>query len=289
MTSPNSASQAPGIPPELADSCEVRAAGPQDAAGGVAARFVARPASTGQAAALLTAAAALGLTVVPRGSGSRLDWAVPPAACDLIADTSLLNQVIEHAAGDLVVTVQAGVHLGDLAKVLAAAGQRLALDTPALAGPAGTAGGAIATNLAGPLRFRYGAPRDLLIGITVVRADGTVARSGGKVVKNVAGYDLGKLFAGSYGTLGFITEATFRLHPLPEATAWISLGCRDPAAAAAAVRAIADSPVAPAAVELGWERAGTAIAISALLEGNAGERADAVSPARRDSRARRRS
>ncbi len=109
-----------------------------------------------------------------------------------------------------------GVTLDELARVLARAGQRLALDPPGQ--PAGgTVGGVLATNVAGPLRLRYGAPRDLLIGITVVRADGTVARSGGKVVKNVAGYDLGKLFAGSRGTLGLITQATFRLHPLPAA------------------------------------------------------------------------
>ena len=116
-----------------------------------------------------------------------------------------------------------------LGEVLAAAGQQLALDPapgerlagqqPAGAEPAGTGtvGGTLATGTAGPRRLRYGTPRDLVIGITVVRADGTVASSGGKVVKNVAGYDLGKLFAASYGTLGLIAEAVFRLHPLPAA------------------------------------------------------------------------
>ena len=139
-----------------------------------------------------------------------------------------MDQVLEHAAGDLVVAVQAGIRLDELAKVLATAGQRLAIDSPASAGgSSGTVGGLIATGAAGPLRYRYGSPRDLMIGITVVRADGTVAKSGGKVVKNVAGYDIGKLFAGSLGTLGLITEATFRLHPLPEAAAWITLDCPD--------------------------------------------------------------
>ena len=146
----------------------------------------------------MRAAADLGLTVVPRGSGGRLDWGRPPASCDLIVDTRRMDQVLEHAAGDLVVAVQAGIRLDQLAKVLATAGQRLALDAPASAdGTSGTVGGLIATGAAGPLRYRYGAPRDLLIGITIVRADGTVAKSGGKVVKNVAGYDIGKLFAGS--------------------------------------------------------------------------------------------
>ena len=213
MVKTGSATAAGGVPGELTDACaEVSPAGPADRVSGRPARYVAAPASTGEAAAVLRAAAALGLTVVARGSGSKLDWGATPASCDLFVDTLRLNQVLEHAAGDLVVSVQAGILLGDLAKVVSAAGQRLALDPP----DGGTIGGVIATQAAGPLRFRYGAPRDLLIGITVVRADGRIARSGGKVVKNVAGYDLGKLFAGSYGTLGLITEATFRLHPQPE-------------------------------------------------------------------------
>ena len=223
---------------------------------------------------MLTAAAGLGLTVVPRGSGARLDWAVPPASCDLIVSTRRLDRVLEHAAGDLVVSAQAGVRLDDLAAVLDSAGQRLALDPPE---PAGTIGGLIATNLTGALRYRYGAPRDLLIGITVVRADGTIAHSGGKVVKNVAGYDLGKLFAGSYGTLGLITEATFRLHPRPETSTWISREYRDPASAAAAVHAIADSPLTPAAIQLDWPRTGAPLIIGTLLEGDSAsvaERAD---------------
>ena len=166
-----------------------------------------------------------------------------------IIDTGNLDQILEHTAGDLVVSVQAGVRLDDLARVLAAAGQRLAVDP---LDTSGTIGGLIATGAAGPLRYRYGSPRDLLIGITVIRADGTIAKAGGKVVKNVAGYDIGKLFAGSYGTLGLITEATFRLHPLPESTAWITLDCPDPASAAAAVQTIADSPVMPSAIELAW-------------------------------------
>jgi glycolate oxidase FAD binding subunit len=258
------------VPAELSSACaDVTAAGPADAAGGRQARFVAAPTATTEVAALMRAAASLGLTVVPRGTGGRLDWGCPPASCDLIVDTRRMDQVVEHAAGDLVVAVQAGIRLDELAKVLATAGQRLALDPPASAGGlSGSAGGLIATGVAGPLRYRYGSPRDLLIGITVVRADGTVAKSGGKVVKNVAGYDIGKLFAGSLGTLGLITEATFRLHPLPEATAWITLDCPDSATAAAAVRAVADSPLAPSAIELDWPSAASGISISALLEGD---------------------
>ena len=172
--------------------------------------------------------------------------------------------MLEHAAGDLVVSVQAGSSSQTWQSRLGGSGQRLALDPPA----GGTIGGVIATQAAGPLRFRYGAPRDLLIGITVVRADGTIARSGGKVVKNVAGYDLGKLFAGSYGTLGLITEATFRLHPAPAAAAVVTVDCPDAQSAAAAVQSMADSPLAPSAVELDWPSAAAAITVSVLLEGD---------------------
>jgi glycolate oxidase FAD binding subunit len=266
MTSP--------LPAELAAACaEVRPARADDLVGGVPARFVASPASTAEAAAVMRAADALGLAVVPRGAGSRLDWGNPPRVCDLIVGTERLDQVVEHAAGDLVVTVQAGLALDDLQARLAGAGQRLALDPAG----AGTIGGLIATNAAGSLRYRYGAPRDLLIGITVVRADGIVAKAGGKVVKNVAGYDLGKLFAGSYGTLGLITQATFRLHPLPDASAWVAAEAADPAAAAALVHAAATSPLAPAAIELDWPSASAPLTVSVLLEGDeasVAERAD---------------
>jgi glycolate oxidase FAD binding subunit len=253
------------IPAELATACaDVAAAADSDQIAGVQARYVATPASTGEASALLRAAYALGLTLVPRGSGHRQHWGAPPASCDVIVDTGRLDQVLEHVAGDQVLRVQAGVPLEDVAKVVASAGQRLSLDPSS----GGCIGGVLATNAAGPLRYRYGAPRDLLIGITVVRADGTVARSGGKVVKNVAGYDIGKLFAGSYGTLGLITEANFRLHPMPEQSTWLTLDAADPATAAAAVRAVADSPLTPSAIELSWPAADLPLTVSVLLEGD---------------------
>jgi glycolate oxidase FAD binding subunit len=272
------------IPEALADACaDVSEAGPGDAVAGVAPRFVARPAGVTEAAAVLTAASTLGMTAVPRGSGTRLAWGVPPTGCDLVVDTSRMNKVLEHAAGDLVVRVQAGVGLDQLADVLAKAGQRLALDPPAAAplpGPAngastahpphgaGTIGGLLATGAAGPLRLRYGTPRDLSIGITVVRADGTVASSGGKVVKNVAGYDLGKLFAGSYGTLGLIVEAAFRLHPRPAATSFVTLDAADRESAAAVTALVASSPLAPSAVELDRPARGEPFRVGVLLEGD---------------------
>jgi glycolate oxidase FAD binding subunit len=267
------------VPGVLAEACaQVRAAAPGDAVAGVAPRWVASPAGVSEAAAVLRAAAALGLATVPRGAGTRLAWGVPPARCDLVIDTSLMNRVLEHASGDLVVRVQAGVGLAQLRSVLAEAGQRLALDpppaspsplTPGNGDGAGTIGGVLATGVAGPLRLRYGTPRDLAIGITMVLADGTVAKSGGKVVKNVAGYDLGKLFAGSYGTLGLIAEVAFRLHPQPTALSFVTCEAADAGAAQAAVAVAAGSPLAPSAVEIDRPAREAPLSVGVLLEGDA--------------------
>jgi len=207
---------------------------------------------------VLADAAARGLQVSIRGAG--LGWATPAAG--LVVATGKLDQVIEHMAGDLVARIQAGATMGHVAQVLAGRGQRLSLDVP----PDITIGGMLATGTAGPLRFRFGAPRDLLIGITVVRPDGVVAHAGGKVVKNVAGYDLGKLFAGSHGTLGLITEAVFRLHPLPQSVTYLTAAFPGHTAAARAIAAAAGSPVQPAAVELHWPCGGD-LTVGVLLEG----------------------
>jgi glycolate dehydrogenase FAD-binding subunit len=261
---------------DLAGACAVaRPAGEGDAVAGVVPRYVASPASVAEASALMRAAATHDLSVVPRGGGSKLAWGTPPRQCDLVADTRLLGSVIEHAAGDLVARVQAGVKVTALGELLATAGQQLALDPPPGlpgdgAGPAdgATVGGTLATAAAGPRRLRYGTPRDLVIGITVVRADGTVARSGGKVVKNVAGYDLGKLFAGSHGTLGLIVEAVFRLHPVPAGTAYVLADCADAAAAYKAAADAAGSDLAASAVEVDRPAAGQPVRVAVLLEGD---------------------
>jgi glycolate dehydrogenase FAD-binding subunit len=254
----------------LAAACAgLREGGPADAVAGVLPSWVAAPATVEEAAATMRAAAGLGLAVVARGSGSRLSWGRPPRRCDLVVETRLLDRVIEHASADWIATVQPGVSMERLAEVLGQAGQQLSLDVPAPAGGgAGTIGGVLATGVAGPLRLRYGTPRDLVIGVSVIRADGTVARSGGKVVKNVAGYDLGKLFAGSYGTLGLIAEATFRLHPVPAAVSYVTRTCATAAEAARAVAAAAASPLQASAIEIDRPSPGGPAEVSVLLAGH---------------------
>ena len=229
-----------------------------DTVAGVPARFVAAPATTQEAAAVLRAAADDDLAVVVRGAGSKLDWGLPPRRLDLIVDTHRLTGVVEHAAGDLIAVVRAGTPLAGLRL----AGQQLALDAPL--GDA-TVGGTIAVNTSGPRRQLYGTARDLLIGITVVRPDGKVAHAGGKVVKNVAGYDLGKLFTGSYGTLGLITECAFRLHPVPPAHALVlrSAPAGKIGGLLAAVRA---EQVVPTAVEVDAPPDGP-VTLAVLVEG----------------------
>jgi glycolate oxidase FAD binding subunit len=230
----------------------------------IAPAFVASPSSTDEAASVMRAAAEHELAVVVRGAGGRLGWGVPPSRCDLLVDMSLMASVVEHSSGDLVARLQAGARMGDVAAALGRDGQELALDVPDRA----TVGGVVASGLAGPRRLRYGTPRDLLIGITIVRADGTVARSGGKVVKNVAGYDLGKLLAGSAGTLALITEATFRLHPLPAARAYVTAEYVSAAIACDAVAAAANSALVASAVELSRPEPGGRIRVGVLLEGS---------------------
>ncbi|MEG3897828.1 MULTISPECIES: FAD-binding oxidoreductase [unclassified Microcoleus] len=159
--------------------------------------------------------------VLPCGSGSKLDWGGLVKGVKIAASTGRLNRLVEHAVGDLTVTAEAGMKFADLQEILAAAGQFLPID-PAYPQEA-TLGGIIATADAGSLRHRYRGVRDLLLGITFVRSDGKIAVAGGRVVKNVAGYDLMKLFTGAYGTLGIISQVTFRVYPLPESSGTVVL------------------------------------------------------------------
>ncbi len=233
-----------------------------DTIDGVVPGLVARPADTAQVAEVLKAAHAHGLTVVPRGRGTKLSWGTAPTSADVLLDVSALGQVLDHAAGDLIVDTQAGVPLATVQEVVAQGGQRLSLDETVTGA---SIGGSLATNASGPRRVAVGTARDLLIGITVVRADGVVAKAGGRVVKNVAGYDLGKLLVGSFGTLAVITEAVFRLHPAPSASRWVSVPVADPVQAQDVVQSVIHAQAVPAAIEVEWAQgAGN---VSVLLEG----------------------
>lgn len=187
-----------------------------DAVAGIAAGTIVEPENETEIAAVLRYASAHGLAVIPRGGGTQLDLGAPPRRADIVLSLARFAGVIEHAPHDLTATVRCGTRLADLQQTLGAARQWLALDPPL--DPAATIGGVIATNTSGPRRQRYGGVRDQIIGVRIALADGTVARGGGKVVKNVAGYDLPKLYTGSLGTLGVIVSASFRLYPIPSFT-----------------------------------------------------------------------
>lgn len=238
-----------------------REATADDAVAGMPSRWVASPASTAETSALVSAAAAHGLAVVARGVGTRLGWGAPPERLDLVVDTSRMDSVVEHAAGDLIVVVGAGRRLSDVQADLARSGQRLGIDPPR----SGTIGGTVATASTGPRRLFHGAVRDLVIGMRFVRADGVAAHAGGKVVKNVAGYDLGKLLTGSFGTLGIITEVAFRLHPVPQAQRWVTAPAGDGGGIQRLVTALVHSQLVPSAVELDRTRGGATISV--LVEG----------------------
>ena len=218
------------------------------------------PASIEEAAAVLT-------------GGGRVS--IDRAGGDVVLSTARLNRVLEHEPGDLTAIVEAGIRLSELQAALAPHGQMLALDPPG--DP--TVGACLAGDLSGPRRHRYGAMRDLVIGVTVVLADGTVASSGGKVVKNVAGYDLGKLFSGSRGRLGLIARVALRLHTRPAAEATVVAETADPRALWGDLRRTQLTPSAvdllpPGRVALLFE--GGAAAVEAQVAACPGQPAEAA-------------
>src|SRR5829696_2062601 len=184
-----------------------------------------------------------GRAVRPVCGGTKLGWGTPGPEAALDLETSGLDAIAEHNVGDFTAVLGAGVRLADAQALFAAEGQMLALDPPLGASDGATVGGMIATADSGPLRHRYGGVRDLVVGMTVILSDGTIAKSGGKVIKNVAGYDLAKLFAGSYGTLGLIASVSVRLHPLPGRNATAIATDEDPAKLAAAAASLSALPL----------------------------------------------
>jgi glycolate oxidase FAD binding subunit len=226
----------------------LRTASAADGISGLPPQFIAEPKDEKQLAAALSVANEAGIPVVPRGGGTKLDWGNPPKSAQLILSTVRLNRIVEHAWADLTVTIEAGCTLQSLQETLAQHGQRLALD--ALWPERATIGGVLSTNDSGALRLRFGALRDLIIGATIALPDGTLASSGGKVVKNVAGYDLPKLVTGAFGTLGVITRVVFRLHPLPRATKSFSFTVENFPAMQQNILAIQDSQLAHTALQI---------------------------------------
>src|SRR5262249_16572783 len=226
----------------------IREARPDDCVVGVPAQMVAEPANAEEVAAILSRCSQTGIAVIPRGGATKLGWGNAPRAANLILSLKRLSRVVEHAHSDLTATVEAGGTIQDFQQALAAHGQRLALD--AIWPERATIGGMLATNDSGSLRVRFGALRDLIIGATIALPEGTIARSGGKVVKNVAGYDLQKLMTGSFGTLGIITQATFRLYPLPRTTRTFSITFGDAESANKLAIKLLDSQLAYSGIQL---------------------------------------
>jgi glycolate oxidase FAD binding subunit len=236
-----------------------------------------QPTSYEEAAEVLQAAAEDGRPMRFRGAGTKLGWGRPVPEPELEVCTGGLDRVLEHNAGDFTAVLQGGVPLAVAQEAFASAGQMLALDPPLspwgnagddaaieAADAGATIGGIVSTNDFGPLRHKYGGVRDLVVGLTVVLSDGTVAKAGGKVIKNVAGYDLGKLYAGAFGTLGLIAEVTVRLHPRPARTATVVARSTDPARLVAGASALAHAPLEADCLDLWWDASASAAAGAVL-------------------------
>ncbi|HEU5227856.1 MAG TPA: FAD-binding oxidoreductase [Ktedonobacteraceae bacterium] len=215
---------------------------------GVLPRLVVTPSTVDDLAQVVALANKHDLTLMPRGGGSCMNLGGIAERIDVLIETRKLTALLEHESPDLTCHVEAGITLADLQAHLATKGQRLALDPPGAQQI--TIGGLLASNVSGPKRLRYGTARDLLIGLRVVQANGEISRSGGRVVKNVAGYDLNKLYIGSLGTLGVIAEANFKLHPIPVAERTLLLTHTNVNDALQTVIAIRTSLLTPSALEL---------------------------------------
>ena len=198
-------------------------------------------------AAVLAEASRARQSTVISGAGTKLEWGRAAGQVDCLLTTSRLTRIVAHRHGDLTATIQAGAALTRVNRQLAVRGQWLPIDT---AFDEATIGGIVATNDAGPLRHRFGTPRDLLIGVTLALTDGRIVKAGGHVVKNVAGYDLGRLMSGSFGTLAAIVDATFKLLPVPAASQTVVAQFADAASLAGGVAQLADTDLEPIAFDV---------------------------------------
>jgi len=211
-----------------------------------------RPDTPEEAAELLRTLGEAGRPVRIRGGGTKSGWAWGGEPVEREVVTGGLARVTEHNEGDFTAILEAGVPLARAQQVFGAAGQMLALDPPLGAGEAATLGGVLAAGDSGPLRHRYGTMRDLVVGVTVALSDGSLAKAGGKVIKNVAGYDLGKLFTGSFGTLGLVVSIAVRLHPRPDETATAWGASADATKLSEAVAALARLPLEADCLDVAW-------------------------------------
>jgi len=242
----------------------LRPATTADAVDGMQPSGVIAPGTAQEVAEVLRYCNSAGLAVIPRGGGTKLWLGNRPQKVDFILSTERLNRVIEHAWGDMTATVEAGCKIDNLQRTLKEHGQQLAADPMRSEGA--TVGGLLATAESGTLRIRYGAIRDLVLGVEVALPDGSVIKAGGKVVKNVAGYDLTKLMIGSLGTLGVITRAVFRLHPIPAATATYTTLLPTASEASKLVLAILDSHLVYTGLQIRAQRADQ-VALDVRFEG----------------------
>jgi glycolate oxidase FAD binding subunit len=233
------------------------------------------PATVDEAADALRTADQEGVRVRLRGGGTKLGWMRTGAEADHEITSSGLDRMLDHRPGDLVAILQAGVPMAAAQEAFAGSGQMLALDPPLGTDERATVGGVIASGDSGPLRHRYGGPRDLVLGAAVVLPDGTVTRTGSKVIKNVAGYDLAKLYTGSFGTLGFIVEVVVRLHPVSTPSVTAVGQSSDPQVLQAGASAVAHAPLEPDALDVAWTD-GTGEVLVRFSGGRARERAQGV-------------
>src|SRR5215213_7307338 len=204
---------------------------------------IVQPSTAHDVAAAMKRASDERLSTVIRGAGTKMEWGRTPSRVDLMLDMQRLNRVLDHQHGDLTATIEAGATLRDVNDALSRLGQGLPLDPPFA--EQATIGGILATNDSGPLRHRYGAPRDLVIGVQLATTGGVLAKAGGQVVKNVAGYDLSKLVTGSFGSLAAIVSATFKLSPLPAASKTLTMTVADDSALGGIVREVMGSQLEP--------------------------------------------
>lgn len=253
---------------EMAGEVPTRPGAPGDAVSGLIPDLVVTPGSAQEVSAVLRASSQRGWSVVVRGGGTKLTWGAPPRHCEIVLETGRLDQLVEHEPGDLICVAGAGMTLGRLQSLVAGAAgyrQRLMLDPPQ--GDGATLGGLVATRAAGPLRARYGTMRDQLLGAQFVLADGTIARTGGKVVKNVAGYDIDKLLVGSLGTLAVLVEVAVRLHPVADSSRTVLLEPLSPSEAGSFCAALRRAPAVPSLVEALWPERAVLVRIESSPEG----------------------